>query len=158
MRGQSWVGLLSFTESMTNHIFRILLLTAISLIVSCASSKSLPTDLRKAVDDCLAVERQETIRFQSSQALESEKYILEISRMTGRQRTSDSGFKLARLIQASTMTHAEVRELLLKNSKEYGLQNWMFAVLQMFDGIATDDIRVAAKEGGAPPSPFIPAP
>ncbi len=78
--------------------------------------------------------------------------------MTGRQRTSDSGFRLARVIKASTMTNAEVRELLLKNAKEHGLQNWMFAVLQMFDGIAKDEIRVAAKESGAPPSPFIPAP
>lgn len=97
------------------------------------------------------------MRFQSSKVLHSENYILEISRMTGRQRTSDSGFRLARLIKASTMSSAEVRNLLLKNANEHGLQNWMFAVLQMFDGIAKDDLLVAAEKSGSPPSPFIPS-
>ncbi|MHB1078179.1 MAG: hypothetical protein ACYC67_02180 [Prosthecobacter sp.] len=55
------------------------------------------------------------------------------------------------------MSSAEVRNLLLKNANEHGLQNWMFAVLQMFDGIAKDDLLVAAEKSGSPPSPFIPS-
>ena len=113
--------------------------------------------MNQFVEECLAIEKQEKIRFQAFRdSIPNGGHVFEINRMTGRQRTSDAGIKLARLMQANSLSNVQVRELLLMNASEHGLQNWMFAVLQMFDGIEESDIRAAAEKSGVNPSPFVP--
>jgi hypothetical protein len=82
--------------------------------------------------------------------------LVEISRLQGRQRTSDAGFQLAARMRGLRFTDDQVRQFLLKNISIYGLQNWMFSVQKTFDAIAEDELREAAKSSGKQASPFVP--
>jgi hypothetical protein len=135
------------------RIFQLLLAIVAIISNSCNGQKY----LNGSAKNCILIESSESARFYSSRdSFHDSSYLVEISRLQGRQRTSDAGFQLAARMRGLRFTDDQVRQFLLKNISIYGLQNWMFSVQKTFDAIAEDELREAAKSSGKQASPFVP--
>jgi hypothetical protein len=138
-------------------VFRLMILAVVLALASCLASKPLPDSISKAIDECVIIEENEIESFKAypEDLAKNSQYTMEIRRMAGKQRTSDAGFRLARLVQSKGIANFDVRRLLVESAEEHGLQNWMFAVLQIYHEIDVEAIMVAARKGGVEASPFV---